>query len=959
MRAFALIHLLACTAVHAADDRGDVRDVLATAFNHPFLTDTEVVAYRCDTRAVVRGPGGPTLFRYPAIASVAVDGKPAPARRIGPDLVQADLPAGEHGVEIGTSGDVLPDGRLGDGPAVATPEEFKERAARSKPGDEVVVRDGTYTSWRLDVSLEGTAERPVIIRPQTPGGAVFRRDARLTLRGRHWILRGFRFEQCNAGTVLNVLASDCRVTQCHFTHCGTPLSTFAHIVEIGMGSHRNQVDHCYFTGSKSMSLAQAIKAVDGVGLNNRFDHNLFRDIYRYWINGQENIQIGQNQRDPTGRARPACLVEYNTFDHAWGDGEIISSKSTGNIIRNNVAAHCRRSAFTLRGGDEARFEGNAMVSNGDGVRVMGRHHVLTGNLILGQAAWGVYLETGSRDGQDMVATEATVVKNNTIARCAAGTIGAMPVSNDRPHPPTGNEFSDNLLLGDASVLGDPTRLPDSTVRRNLFWIPGRASQPAPVGQQAAVADPRMEGEGLSVRPASDGPARGVGAPPMDPGLPPLPPRPLLDLSLFQGDALYAQEPKRPLDGWRGTGKAADDALSLGDGAFAALGVPLPDSFVLVWEYQPAEFAAVGALSFGDYRLTWGGVSGDGKPSGIVELRKGGEVVADGTDALLPSQQFRYKGGGMRFTADPRTAPGPDLWYRFGLLKRGGRMVVLLTGAMTDFGPLPIIVWEDRAAPSRAGELRIEQRGTGRWRGLALHACDYAGDTPPPAPDQLAAAASGAGRVALRWRPRRPGLTFEIYRGTQPGFEPEKSHLLTTGARDGYDDFGVAADTRYFYKVRAVNALGLVSPCSGADAVTARSGPLYRVIPVVEATLAAPFVLENEPGSPPFIWAPPKTAADPEPRRGAEFRFSVDQAGMYVLAGLVRAPDGSSDSFHHSLDGARIAVWYTGVHPAFEWSRIGNRVHLEKGEHRLLIQHREPGASLAAILLTDDPEFLRD
>lgn len=957
MRPLALISLLACPAVHGSGDPLPVRDVLATAFSHPFLTDIEVVAYHNDTMGRVRGPGGPTLFRYPGIASVSANATRVPCRRIGPDLLQADIPSGEQDIEIATSGKDLPRCELVDGPAVTTPEEFEARAAKVKPGEELVVRDGIYARWKLDLSLEGAPERPVVIRPQTPGGVVFRRDSRLTLRGRHWVFRGFRFEHCNAQTVLNLLGSDCRVTGCQFSHCGTPLSTFAHIVEIGMGSDRNQVDHCYFTGSKSMSLSQSIRAVDGVGKNNRFAHNLFRDIYRYWINGQENIQIGQNQRDPTGKARPECLVEYNTFDHAWGDGEIISSKSTGNVIRHNVAAHFRRSAFTLRGGDEARFEGNAMVSNGDGVRVMGRRHSLTGNLILNQAGWGIYLETGSQDGQDMVATEGTLVTHNTIARCQAGSIGAMPVTTERPHPPRGNEFTHNILLGDASALSDPRLLPGSTARRNLLWIPGRSPQPAPVGSDAVVADPRLEGGGLSIRPAQDGPARNIGAPALAAGLPPLPPRPLLDLTLFKGDALYVQDPSRALDCWRGSGTADDGTLSLGDGHSTALEVPLTDDFVLEWEYQPTAFAAVGSLCIGDWRLTWGGVSGDGKPAGIIELRKGDEVVADGSDALLPSQQFRYKGG-MNFKTDQRTAPGPKLWYHFGLLKRAGRLIVLLTGAKEEFGPLPVIVWEDRAPAATAGALEIEQRGSGRWRGFALHACEYAGDAPLPAPKPLTATASGAGRVALRWRPPRLGQSCEVYRATEPDFTPAENNRVAIGAHDGFDDFGVAPDTRYFYQVRAMDAFGRFSPFAKTEARTSHGGPHYHIIPASLARLSAPLVLECEPGAPPHIWAPPRTDGDPAPASGAEFRFSVDRAGTFALWGLVRAPDGSSDSFHHSLDGAKRAIWYTGIHPGFGWSRIGAQRHLEKGEHRLLIQHREPGTALAAVLVTDDLDFER-
>lgn len=934
-----------------------VRDVLATAFSHPFQTDLEVIAYRSDTRALVQGSGKPALFHYPGIAALTANGEAVPARRIEPDLIQADLPSRELEIEItACAGGALPLGKLEAGPVVGTAEELKHRAANLKPGEQLVVRDGIYTGWKVELSLAGTPGQPVVIRPQTPGGVTFRRDSRLILRGQHGVFREFRFEQCNSGPVLGVQGSDCRVTQCHFAQCGTPISTFSHIVQVGMDSHRNRVDHCYFTGSKSMSLAQSIKAVDGVGRNNRFDHNLFRDIYRYWINGQENIQIGQNQRDPTGKARPECLVEYNLFDHAWGDGEIISSKSSGNAIRRNVAAHCLRSAFTLRGGNEALFEGNAIVGTGDGLRVMGQRHRIANNLILNPAGWGIYLETGSVDGQDMVATTGTVVAHNTIVKCPAGAVGVMPATAKRPHLPAGNEFSDNLFLSDASVLGDPARLPESTVRHNLFWIPGRSVQPAPIGTDAVVADPRLQGDWLDLLAEPDGPAKGLGAAAPDGGLPPLPARPLLELSLFKGKSLFAQNPKEPLAGWAGPGKAAKDALSLEDTGSAKLETLLPESFVLEWDYQPDQFAATGSLSFADWELTWGGVSGDGKPTGVIELHKAGKTVADGMDALLPSQQFRYEGGGMNFKADARKSPGSQLWYRFGLLKRGGRLILLLTGARQEYGRLPVIVWQDREPRLGSTELTIKQRGTGRWRGFALHACEYAGDVPPRAPQKLTAVASGAGRVTLRWQDVRPGLTYEVFRGAEAGFAADPEYRVATGMRGRFDDFQVQPGNRYFYQVRAVNPLGIASGFAKADATAGSTGAGYRIISASRASIAAPMVLERNPGEDEFLWAPPGTSGDPAPDSGAEFVLPVEKSGDYTVWGLVRAPDGSADSFHYAFDGGKRGIWYTGIHPGFGWSRIGPRQHLEKGEHRLRVQHREPGAALAAVLVTDDLAF---
>lgn len=311
---------------------------------------------------------------------------------------------------------------------------------------------------------------------------------------------------------------------------------------------------------------------------------------------------------------------------------------------------------------------------------------------------------------------------------------------------------------------------------------------------------------------------------------------------------------------------------------------------------------------------------------------------------------------MNFKADARKSPGSLLWYRFALLKRGGRLILLLTGARQEYGPLPVMVWQDREPHPGSVELKIGQRGMGRWRGFALHACEYAGDTPLRAPQKLTAVATGAGRVTLRWQDVRPGLTYEVFRGDEASFVADPGNRVATGLRGRFDDFQVQPGTRYFYQVRAVNPLGTASGFAKADATAGSTGSGYRFIPAAQANIAAPMVLERNPGEAEFLWAPPGTRDDPAPESGAEFVLPVEKSGDYTVWGLVRCPDGGSDSFHVALDGGKRRIWYTGIHPGFGWSRIGPRQHLEKGEHRLRVQHREPGAALAAVLVTDDLAF---
>ncbi len=749
------------------------RDVIASAFLHPFLTDADIEMYFDDTHARVMCQGGAVLIRYPGIERVRVNGRRVSGTKAGPDLLRIELPKGTHDVTVlAGEPELQADALTGDekGTGVATPEAFQAQADQLKPGDELVVQDGVYTDWHVQAKAQGTKAEPIVIRPQTPGGVTFRRNTHIVLGGRFLLFRGFRFEHCGPGSAVQLIeASDCRVTQCHFFHCGNPTSTFGHILRVDMGSHRNRVDHCYFTGSKSMSLAQRIRVPGEVGTQNRFDHNIFRDIYRYWINGQENIQLGQNQRGASGDAEAFCTVEYNLFDHAWGDGEIISNKCSSNVIRYNVAAHCRSSAFTLRGGNNVRFDGNVMVNNGGGLRVMGKRHTIVNNLIVDQPRQGIVLETGHKDGESNVATEGTLIAHNTIVNCSDGAIAGRATSDTRPHAPTANTFQNNLLVGRTGKLLDTGFFVDSIVRRNLFWTDAEKGAPddemiGDAGEEAIIQDPRLDGLAHRIRPGSDSPAidqalplesvtrdrwgrrrphRGgpdvgadeVGAPESPERsvvLPDLPRRALLEPDLYKREVVFAQDRERPLTGWRVAEGARGDgeAIVLTNSA-AALETDVPGDFVMSWEQHPSTFDAAASLTFAadgtasGYVLSWGGTPDDGRPAGRINLRKvrDEQVLADAADVLHYYQDFRHQGW-LGKTLNSRAEPDPKSWYRFTLLKHGGRLVLLLRDARRRNEPgLPVLIWEDRGVvggPIPTGSrLRIEQRGTGMWRGVTI------------------------------------------------------------------------------------------------------------------------------------------------------------------------------------------------------------------------------------------------
>ena len=50
-----------------AEEATDYRAIIATALDHPFITDADVEMYYGDTRGLVTCRGGPVLVRYPGI----------------------------------------------------------------------------------------------------------------------------------------------------------------------------------------------------------------------------------------------------------------------------------------------------------------------------------------------------------------------------------------------------------------------------------------------------------------------------------------------------------------------------------------------------------------------------------------------------------------------------------------------------------------------------------------------------------------------------------------------------------------------------------------------------------------------------------------------------------------------------------------------------------------------------
>ncbi len=93
-----------------------------------------------------------------------------------------------------------------------------------------------------------------------------------------------------------------------------------------------------------------------------------------------------------------------------------------------------------------------------------------------------------------------------------------------------------------------------------------------------------------------------------------------------------------------------------------------------------------------------------------------------------------------------------------------------------------------------------------------------------------------------------------------------------------------------------------------------------------------------------------------------YTFSLPVAGNYVVWG--RLIDNLGNSFFVSMDSGAYALWDTAGGSAWGWDLVNNRdsadplvYSLGPGQHTLVIRHREDGAKLDRILITNDRAYV--
>jgi poly(beta-D-mannuronate) lyase len=387
---------------------------------------------------------------------------------------------------------------------VATSAQLSAAVGSALPGDCIILANGNYSAFAI--SRDGTSTAPILIRAANRGGAVITSGV-IRFVGAAWVtVEGLRLTgpggsvNADGSTYKAAIhfeaATRCRVTRCTLRLAGHTGST--EWILLSGNSRNNRIDHnelgpnsvdghlVWPRGNPTISgvtpPADRTSWANGNGPVNPniardtlIDHNYFHDHMNTTSNGAEVIVTGG--MGMTGDYQfTNTIIEYNVFQDSWGDGELISCKSSGTVIRYNTMRRCGGGPVS-RAGNGTQIYGNFILgenrANSGGIRIHEMDHNVYNNHIENIAGQAVIVGNGDPyccGSFSHAQVKRAKVVHNTIVNAPGG----FTIGNSHPLQPIDLVVANNILVNTA--FNGPSPLSGWIYSQNIAW-PNAVARP--------------------------------------------------------------------------------------------------------------------------------------------------------------------------------------------------------------------------------------------------------------------------------------------------------------------------------------------------------------------------------------------------------------------------------------------------------------------------------------------------
>jgi poly(beta-D-mannuronate) lyase len=344
-------------------------------------------------------------------------------------------------------------------------EEFNEAVAAVKPGGEIVLANGKWENVELIFKAKGTADKLITLRAETPGKVIITGQSNLAFSGEYLVISGLVFKDGSTptGEVVSFrtsnddLANHSRVTNIvidNFSTADRPMSD----LWVAMYGKNNRLDHNSLVNKRNRGVTVAVRMnSEGSRKNDHIiEYNYFGPRQVLGANGGETLRIGTSH---FSREYANTTVQYNFFDRTNGEHEIISNKSSGNSLINNVFFETQ-GTLTMRHGHFTKVEGNYFLGNRKpntgGIRIINESQSVSNNYmygLTGQRLRGALVIMNGVPNSPPNRYDPVIdssMNNNIVIDSDYIELGAGSDA-ERSAPPTTSEFLGNIILGQSNL----------------------------------------------------------------------------------------------------------------------------------------------------------------------------------------------------------------------------------------------------------------------------------------------------------------------------------------------------------------------------------------------------------------------------------------------------------------------------------------------------------------------------
>ena len=321
---------------------------------------------------------------------------------------------------------------------VNTTQDLVNAVSTIKPGDTILIADGTYKNLRLSVTTDGTNDKMITIKAQNPGKAYISGNSAIELRGDYIHLSGLYFKDGNRNFeewkthgpgIVSIYADHCEVSECLFYDFDKANSSYisTNLDESGHVPQYCHIHHCAFIGKTTQDQVINLNNTRKKTLEGEPGKPMYHRIsYCYFSNPPKKgnagggIRVGYWRKD-YGR----CLIDHNLFERQDSEAEIVTSKSMENVYLANTFINCR-GTLNFRHGDKQVALNNIFIGTDEmygygGMYIWGSNHIIGNNFFYllktmkDRGFAGIYFNCGPKASEHALAYDMVVVSNTFVA----------------------------------------------------------------------------------------------------------------------------------------------------------------------------------------------------------------------------------------------------------------------------------------------------------------------------------------------------------------------------------------------------------------------------------------------------------------------------------------------------------------------------------------------------------------